>query len=89
LTVGGHSEWKAAELVASYLAALERADLDGVLKLFIPDAVVHSPQYRQLPTAPRIPAFYFPDMGSPTTLRRGSPAANLRTCCTMKSVALG
>lgn len=29
---------KAAELVTSYLAALERADLDGVLKLFTPDA---------------------------------------------------
>ena len=49
-------EGRDEEFVASYLAALERADLDGMLKLFTPDAVVHSPQYRQLPAAQFYPA---------------------------------
>ncbi len=54
---------KAAEIVASYLAALERADLDGVLKLFTPDAVVHSPLHGQLPAAQFYPAL-FADTGA-------------------------
>jgi ketosteroid isomerase-like protein len=49
-------EGRDEEIVASYLAALERADLDGMLKLFTPDAVVHSPQYGQLPAAQFYPA---------------------------------
>ncbi|MCF2528293.1 nuclear transport factor 2 family protein [Yinghuangia soli] len=34
-----------ATLVSAYLSALERADLDAVLKLFVPGATVHSPLY--------------------------------------------
>ena len=39
------------ELAADYLSALGRADLDGILALFHPEAVVHSPLYGTLPAA--------------------------------------
>jgi ketosteroid isomerase-like protein len=39
------------ELAATYLAALERGDLTGILALFHPDAIVHSPLYGPLPAA--------------------------------------
>ncbi|TDE39267.1 nuclear transport factor 2 family protein [Actinomadura sp. 6K520] len=38
-------------LAGGYLTALERGDLAGVLALFHPDAVVHSPLYGPLPAA--------------------------------------
>ncbi|GAA4364255.1 nuclear transport factor 2 family protein [Actinomadura verrucosospora] len=41
----------AERLAADYLAALERGDLEGVLALFHPEAVVHSPLYGPLPAA--------------------------------------
>lgn len=33
------------ELVSAYFQALEGGDLEGLMKLFTPDAVVHSPLY--------------------------------------------
>ncbi|KAB2352253.1 nuclear transport factor 2 family protein [Actinomadura rudentiformis] len=39
----------ASTLAASYLAALERGDLEGVLALFHPEAIVHSPLYGPSP----------------------------------------
>jgi len=59
----------AAELVASYLAALEQADLDAVLKLFTPDAVVHSPLYGPLPAAQFYPALFADTGESHLTLK--------------------
>jgi ketosteroid isomerase-like protein len=38
-------------LAATYLGALERGDLEGVLALFHPEAIVHSPLYGPSPAA--------------------------------------
>jgi ketosteroid isomerase-like protein len=62
-----------AELVASYLAALEQADLVGVLKLFTPDAVVHSPLYGPMPAAQFYPAL-FADTGESRLTLKGTMA---------------
>lgn len=48
----------AAGLVARYLDALERADLDAVLGLFAPGAVVHSPLYGPLPATEFYPTLF-------------------------------
>ena len=42
------------ELVNAYVAALDAGDLDGLLALFAPGAVVHSPLYGSVPA----PEFY-------------------------------
>ncbi|WKK24317.1 nuclear transport factor 2 family protein [Streptomyces olivoreticuli] len=47
-----------SELVSAYLAALERADADAVLKLFTSDAVVHSPLYGPQPAAEFYPELF-------------------------------
>ncbi|MGW1077613.1 nuclear transport factor 2 family protein [Streptomyces sp. NPDC002537] len=47
-----------SELVSAYLAALERADADAVLKLFTSDAVVHSPLYGPRPAAEFYPVLF-------------------------------
>jgi ketosteroid isomerase-like protein len=59
----------AAEIVASYLTALEHADLDGLLKLFTPDAVVHSPLYGPMPAAEFYPALFADTGESHLTLK--------------------
>jgi ketosteroid isomerase-like protein len=41
----------ARTLAATYLAALERGDLEGVLALFHTEAIVHSPLYGPSPAA--------------------------------------
>jgi ketosteroid isomerase-like protein len=41
----------ARTLAATYLAALERGDLEGVLALFHPEGIVHSPLYGPSPAA--------------------------------------
>ncbi|GAA3285785.1 nuclear transport factor 2 family protein [Streptomyces lavendulae] len=52
----------AAELVSAYLAALERADAEAVLRLFTPNAVVHSPLY-----GPKSAAEFYPDLFADTS----------------------
>ena len=51
------------ELVARYLAAVEAADVPGMLALFTPDAVVHSPLYGDVPAAEFYPQL-FADTGA-------------------------
>lgn len=71
----------AAELVSSYLAALERADVEGVLKLFAPNAIVHSPLYGPTPATEFYPALFADTGWSELTLlgvmegrsQRGTP----------------
>ena len=46
------------ELVARYLAAVESADVPGMLALFAPDAVVRSPLYGNLPAHEFYPALF-------------------------------
>jgi ketosteroid isomerase-like protein len=41
----------ASALASAYLGALERGDIPGILALFRPGAVVHSPLYGSLPAA--------------------------------------
>ncbi len=50
-------------IVAAYLRAVETADLDAMLALFTPDAMVRSPLYGTLPAAEFYPAL-FADTGS-------------------------
>ena len=58
-------------IVAAYLRAVEEADLDAMLALFTPDAVVHSPLYGTLPAAEFYPAL-FADTGSATLTLLGT-----------------
>lgn len=51
------------DLVARYLAAVEAADVPGMLALFTPDAVVHSPLYGDVPAAEFYPQL-FADTGA-------------------------
>ncbi|RZS36890.1 ketosteroid isomerase-like protein [Herbihabitans rhizosphaerae] len=51
-----------SDLVSRYLDALERSDLDAVLALFAPDAVVHSPLYGERP-----PAEFYPELFADTS----------------------
>jgi ketosteroid isomerase-like protein len=60
----------ARKLAADYLAALERGDLEGVLALFHPEAVVHSPLYGPLPAAEFYPRL-LADTGRSELLLRG------------------
>ncbi|MFJ3776262.1 nuclear transport factor 2 family protein [Streptomyces sp. NPDC090075] len=53
------------ELVAAYLAGLERADTEAVLKLFAPGAVVHSPLY-----GPKPATEFYPELFSDTSRSR-------------------
>lgn len=41
-----------SQVVEHYLTAMERGDLDGVLKCFSEDGVVESPVYGKIPVAP-------------------------------------
>jgi len=56
-------------LVERYLAALEESDLPGVLALFTPTAVVHSPLYGHLPPGEFYPALFRDTASSRLTLR--------------------
>lgn len=58
-------------IVGAYLRALEEGDLAGMLALFTPDAVVHSPLYGTLPAAEFYPAL-FADTGSATLTLLGT-----------------
>lgn len=58
-------------IVAAYLRAVETADLDAMLALFTPDAVVHSPLYGTLPASAFYPAL-FADTGSATLTLLGT-----------------
>jgi len=57
------------ELARAYLDALGRADLDAVLTLFAPGAVVHSPLYGPLPAEDFYPKLFADTSGSQLTLR--------------------
>jgi hypothetical protein len=57
--------------VAAYLRALGHADLAGMLALFTPDAVVHSPLYGTLPAAEFYPRL-FADTASATLTLLGT-----------------
>ena len=59
----------AAALVATYLSAVERADVDEMLKLFTPDAVVHSPLYGPMPAVRFYPALFADTGESRLTLK--------------------
>ncbi|MQY03796.1 nuclear transport factor 2 family protein [Actinomadura macrotermitis] len=59
----------AAELVSAYLAGLERADTEAVLKLFAPGAVVHSPLYGPKPATEFYPELFAGTGSSRLTLR--------------------
>lgn len=59
----------AADLVPAYLSALERADLDTVLELFAPGAVVHSPLYGPMPATEFYPALFADTSRSQLTLK--------------------
>jgi hypothetical protein len=50
----GRSIMKDDELVKAYLTALDAGDLKGMLALFAPDAVAHSPLYGSVP----VPEFF-------------------------------
>jgi len=56
-------------LVERYLAALESADLPGVLALFAPGAVVHSPLYGVLSPREFYPVLFADTQSSRLTLR--------------------
>lgn len=58
-------------IVAAYLRALGDADLDAMLALFTPDAVVHSPLYGMLPASEFYPAL-FADTASATLTLLGT-----------------
>jgi hypothetical protein len=58
-------------IVAAYLQALGDADLDGMLALFTPDAIVHSPLYGTLPATEFYPKL-FADTGSATLTLLGT-----------------
>ena len=58
-------------IVAAYLRAVEEADLDAMLALFTPDAVVYSPLYGTLPASEFYPAL-FADTGSATLTLLGT-----------------
>lgn len=55
-------------IVAAYLSALEEGDLAGMLELFTPDAVVHSPLYGTLPAAEFYPALFADTRSTKLTL---------------------
>jgi ketosteroid isomerase-like protein len=59
------------DLVASYLTAVENADLDAMLALFADDAVVHSPLYGTVPAVEFYPQL-FADTGSATLTLLGT-----------------
>ncbi|WP_424217167.1 nuclear transport factor 2 family protein (plasmid) [Streptomyces sp. BI20] len=61
----------ADDLVGAYLGALARGDVAGVLRLFAPDAVVHSPLYGPRPAREFYPAL-FADTGSSRLIPRGT-----------------
>lgn len=66
------------DLVARYLHALGSADLAGMLALFAPDAVVHSPLYGPLPASEFYPALFADTEAAELTLlgtMRGESAA--------------
>lgn len=56
--------------MASYLSALESADLNRVLALFTEDAVVHSPLYGRLPASEFYPKLFADTAESRLHLRR-------------------
>jgi ketosteroid isomerase-like protein len=56
------------ELVSRYLAALGTADLDAMLPLFAPDAVVLSPLYGRLPAAEFYPRLFADTASADLTL---------------------
>jgi len=58
-------------IVAAYLRALGDADLDGMLALFAPGAMVHSPLYGTLPATEFYPRL-FADTGSATLTLLGT-----------------
>ncbi|MFK0202422.1 nuclear transport factor 2 family protein [Streptomyces lavendulae] len=58
----------AAELVSAYLDALERADVEAVLRLFAPDAMVHSPLYGPKPATEFYPELFADTSRSHLTL---------------------
>ncbi|MCP9951134.1 nuclear transport factor 2 family protein [Actinomadura madurae] len=58
-------------LARAYLRALERGDLDEILALFHPDAVVHSPLYGPAPAAEFYPRL-LADTGSAELHLRGA-----------------
>jgi len=55
-------------LVAAYLQALGDADLDGMLALFAPGAMVHSPLYGDLPATEFYPALFADTASAELTL---------------------
>lgn len=58
-------------IVAAYLHALGSADVDGMLALFAPGAVVHSPLYGDLPATEFYPTL-FADTASATLTLLGT-----------------
>lgn len=59
-----------AQLVDAYLAALGSADVDAVLALFTPDAIVSSPLYGEQPARDFYPTLFADTAASVLTLRR-------------------
>jgi hypothetical protein len=55
-------------IVAAYLRALRDADLDGMLALFTPDAMVRSPLYGTLPAANFYPVLFADTRSATLTL---------------------
>ncbi|MEM9221307.1 MAG: nuclear transport factor 2 family protein [Pseudomonadota bacterium] len=60
----------ADRLCQDYLAALEAADLDGIVALFAPHANVMSPLYGKMPVRAFYAALFRVTTASKTTLRR-------------------
>ncbi len=58
-------------IVAAYLRAVEKADLDAMLALFADGAIVHSPLYGTLPATEFYPQL-FADTGSATLTLLGT-----------------
>ena len=55
--------------VDDYLAALEAADIQGILSLFAADAVIHSPLYGEMPAREFYPALFADTAESKLTLK--------------------
>ncbi|KTR53049.1 nuclear transport factor 2 family protein [Curtobacterium oceanosedimentum] len=58
------------QLVDAYLSALGSADVDAVLALFTPDAIVSSPLYGEHPARDFYPTLFADTAASVLTLRR-------------------
>jgi hypothetical protein len=67
------------ELAAAYLGALERGDLQALLALFRPGAIVHSPLYGPVPAAEFYPRV-FADTGNAKLHLRGVTRGERLAC---------